>query len=236
MATNGITVAYRAWGAETAPLMVLLHATGESSTSWDQVAPALARSFRVVAVDLRGHGASDWPGTYSLTAMRDDVLGVLDHLGGPVTLVGHSLGGAVAYLVAEAQPGRVARLVVEDACPPYPRDSSLPTRPDGPLPFDWELVAPLRAELNDPDRRSWPALGGITAPTLIVGGGPSSPVPQDLLAEVADRVPDCELTTIEVGHMVHNDAPQQFLHSVLEWWRPIPSTDPAEPTGTRTRA
>jgi len=197
--------------------MVLLHATGESSTSWEQVAPVLARSFRVVAVDLRGHGASDWTGTYSLVAMRDDVLGVLAHLGDPVTLVGHSLGGAVAYLVAEAQPGRVARLVIEDACPPYPRDSSLPTRPDGPLQFDWELVAPLRAELNDPARRSWPALGDITAPTLIVGGGPGSPVPQNLLAEVTDRVPDCELTTIEVGHMIHDDAPQEFLRAVLEW-------------------
>lgn len=215
--TNRLTVAYRAWGEVTAPLMVLLHATGETSASWERLAPALARSSRVVAVDLRGHGDSDWPGTYSLSAMRDDVLGVLSHLGEPVTLIGHSLGGVVAYLVAEAQPARVARLVIEDACPPYPRTSPVPPRPDLPLQFDWELIAPIRAELNDPSRRYWSALRDITAPTLIIGGGPDSPIPQDLLAEVADRVPDCQLATIEVGHMIHDDAPQAFLHMVLEW-------------------
>ena len=215
---NGISLAYRAWGQVEAPVMVLLHATGETSASWESLGPALARSLRVVAVDLRGHGDSDWPDVYSLEAMRDDVIGLLDHLvGGAVTLVGHSLGGAVAYLVAEARPDRIARLVIEDACPPYPRDSPVPPRPPGPLGFDWSLVVPLRAQLNDPERRWWAALATITAPTLLIGGGPDSPIPQALLAEVADRVPDCQVTTIPVGHMVHDDAPQQFLQTLLDW-------------------
>ncbi len=222
-ATNGISLAHRDWGDVGAPVMVLLHATGESSASWAALAPALARSFRVVAVDLRGHGNSDWPGAYSLEAMRDDVLGLLDDLGdAAVTLVGHSLGGAVAYLVTEAEPHRVARLVVEDACPPYPRDSPVPPRPAGELGFDWELVAPLRAQLDDPSRRWWPALATITAPTLVIGGGPDSPVPQELLAEVTARVPDCQLATIAVGHMVHDNAPQEFLRTLLGWTRAHP--------------
>jgi len=217
-ATNGISLAHRDWGDVGAPVMVLLHATGESSASWAALAPALARSFRVVAVDLRGHGNSDWPGAYSLEA-----LGLLDDLGdAAVTLVGHSLGGAVAYLVTEAEPHRVARLVVEDACPPYPRDSPVPPRPAGELGFDWELVAPLRAQLDDPSRRWWPALATITAPTLVIGGGPDSPVPQELLAEVAARVPDCQLATIAVGHMVHDNAPQEFLQTLLGWTRAHP--------------
>jgi len=78
---TGISLAHRDWGDVGAPVMVLLHATGESSASWAALAPALARSFRVVAVDLRRHGNSDWPGAYSLEAMRDDVLGLLDDLG-----------------------------------------------------------------------------------------------------------------------------------------------------------
>ena len=218
MRTTGISLAHRDWGEPGAPVTVLLHATGESSASWAPLAPTLARSSRVVAVDLRGHGDSDWPGAYSLGVMRDDVLGLLDELGDdPVTLIGHSLGGAVAYLVAEAAPRRVARLVVEDACPPHARDSPVPPRPAGTLGFDWELVAPLRAELDDPSRRWWPALATITAPTLVIGGGPDSPVPQELLAEVAARVPDCELTTIPVGHMVHDRAPERFLQTLLDW-------------------
>lgn len=198
--------------------MVLLHATGEASASWAPVTPLVAEGFRVVAVDLRGHGASDWPGLYSLELMRDDVVGVLDGLGlSGVTLLGHSLGGAVAYLVASVRPGLVRRLVVEDACPPYPRDGTVPDRPVGDLAFDWNLVAPLRAQLNDPTRRYWPGLADIAAPTLVVGGGPSSPIPQELLADVVVAVADAELVTIPVGHMVHNEAPERFAAAVRDW-------------------
>src|ERR1035438_7493297 len=72
-------------------------------TSWAAVAAQFAKRFRVYALDLRGHGDSDWPGIYSFELIRDDVLGVLDQLGlDRVTLVGHSMGGTVAYLVAMA--------------------------------------------------------------------------------------------------------------------------------------
>jgi pimeloyl-ACP methyl ester carboxylesterase len=79
--------------------MVLLHALGEQAASWDDVAARFATRFRVVALDLRGHGASTRPGAYSFTVMRDDVLGVLDALDlHDLVLVGRSLGGTVAYL------------------------------------------------------------------------------------------------------------------------------------------
>ncbi len=142
------------------------------------VIPLLADGFRVVAVDLRGHGRSDRPGIYSLELMRDEVVGVLDELKlSGVTPLGHSLGGAVAYLVAAARPGLVRRLVVEDACPPYPRDATVPDRPASDLAFDWDLVARLRAQLNAPTRRYWPGLADIAAPTLVIGGGPPSTIP-----------------------------------------------------------
>jgi len=153
--------------------------------------------------------------------MHDDVLGVLDGLGArDVVLVGHSLGGVVAYLVAEAQPERVAALVVEDACPPYPRHGrTMAARAAGPLDFDWEVVPQVHAQLDDSDRTSWPALADITAPTLIVGGGATSHVPQELLAEASERIPNATLVTIPVGHNVHAAASDAFIEVVERWLR-----------------
>ena len=94
---DGIVVKCQLSGDPGTPAMVLLHALGERAASWDQVAAQFATRFRVVALDLRGHGASTWPGTYSVPRMRDDVLGVLDALDlHDLVLIGHS-----------AQPGRI---------------------------------------------------------------------------------------------------------------------------------
>jgi 3-oxoadipate enol-lactonase len=218
---GGVRLACYRGGDPGAPPLVLLHALGEDATSWDAVAARLAPHFALLAVDLRGHGASDWPGTYSHEQIRDDVIGVLDALGlREVVLVGHSLGGAVAYLVAMQQPERVTRLVVEDVVPPFPHERPIRDRPDAPLPFDWEVVPSLIGEANDPTRRWWPELPRITAPTLLIGGGPSSSIPADELAEVARLVPDCTLVTVPAGHHVHAVEPEAFTDAVLAWLRP----------------
>ena len=114
---------------------------GEDATNWDGVVAAFVRHWRVYALDLRGHGESDRPGDYSFELMRDDVLGFLDTLGlSRVDLVGHSMGGVVAYLLAEERPERVGRLVLEEVPPPFPREPTIPTSPDEPVPFDWAVV------------------------------------------------------------------------------------------------
>jgi 3-oxoadipate enol-lactonase len=198
--------------------MVLLHALGEQSTSWDAVASAFASLFRVFALDMRGHGRSDWPGTYSFELMRDDVLGVLDRLElGKVTLVGHSMGGNVAYMVAAEQPGRIERLIVEDAPPPFPRDRAIPRRPAGRLDFDWAVAPAIIGQVNKGDPAAWDRLGEITAPTLLIGGGEESHIPQDKLTDVASRIPRCDLVTVEAGHNVHAARPAEFAGTVLEW-------------------
>ncbi|MCI0687812.1 MAG: alpha/beta hydrolase [Sporichthyaceae bacterium] len=199
--------------------MILLHALGERGESWDVVRAGFDPYFRVISVDLRGHGDSDWPGVYSYELMRDDVLALLDQLDlRRVTLVGHSMGGVVAYLIAQDHPALVDRLVVEDAVPPYPRDRPTPDRPDTPLPFDWPVVPTF---LGHPGNDQWwDRLNRITAPLLLIGGGPSSHIPPDKLAEVAARVPDCTLLTIPVGHHIHVAAPAEFTAAVLGFVRP----------------
>ena len=76
-----VRLAYRESGPPSAAPVVLLHALGEDSGNWNEVARALSGSWHVYAVDLRGHGRSDWPGTYSLPLLRDDVVRFLDALG-----------------------------------------------------------------------------------------------------------------------------------------------------------
>ena len=172
-------------------------------------------------MDLRGHGASDHAGPYSHEVMRDDVIGVLDAVGwSDVVLVGHSLGGAVAYLVAMQQPERIARLVIEDVVPPFPFERPIRDRPDGPLPFDWDVLPAIFTEANDPTRRWWPRLADIAAPTLLIGGGPESYLPAEELAEVARLIPDSTLVTIPAGHHVHVNEPEAFTDALLGWLRP----------------
>jgi 3-oxoadipate enol-lactonase len=210
-----IRLAYQVSGPPDAPPLVLVHALGENSTDWEQVIPAFVHSRRVYALDLRGHGRSDWPGDYSLELMRADVLRFLDTLGlGHVDLIGHSLGGIVAYLLAQDHPQRVGRLVLEDVSAPRPREPSNPARPDGDLGFDWEMVRAVRQQIDRPDPRWLERLDRITAETLVVAGGPGSHVPQDGVAELARRIPKGHMVTIPVGHLVHHAAPKAFTEAV----------------------
>lgn len=215
LVVNGVRLAHELYGPESGPPVVLLHALGEDARSWRTVAPRLAAERRVYALDLRGHGGSAWPGTYSLELMVSDVLGFLDALGpGTVDLVGHSLGGIVAYLLAQEHPHRVARLVLEDVPAPLPREPVSPARPQGPLGFDWDVVTALRPQLDTPDPRWLERLDRITAGTLVVAGGPTSHISQDGVAELARRVPAARMITIPAGHMVHDEAPEDFTRAV----------------------
>lgn len=209
----------RRWGAPGALAPVLLvHATGETSADWTRVAGDLARDRLVVAVDLRGHGASPRPGSYALTELADDVETVAAALaaehGRPVDVVAHSLGGLVACLLASRRPDLVRRLVLEDVPVPHAREPRPPTRPDGDLDVDWEAVLQVRAQIDDPDPR-WPRmLASVTAPTLVVWGGPSSPMPADHVSEMAETVADGRLLRIDAGHLVHDRQPGVFTAAV----------------------
>jgi pimeloyl-ACP methyl ester carboxylesterase len=145
---HGVTMRSRVWPSAVGvarPPVVLLPATGETAENWDVVASSLQVSRTVHAVDLRGHGRSDWPGRYSIQAMAEDVTGLLRRLDDrPVDLVGHSLGGLVACAVASTHPELVRRLVLEDVGVPHPRVATPPARPPGDLPFDWAVVEQVR--------------------------------------------------------------------------------------------
>jgi 3-oxoadipate enol-lactonase len=219
--TEGIRLAYRVWGPPAAPPLVLLHGLGEGSADWDGVAPAFARRRRVYAPGLRGHGRSDWPGDYSVELMAADVLGCLDALQlDRVDLIGHSMGGLVGYLVAGDHPDRVGRLILEEVADLRPRQRPAPERGDGQLPFDWDMVLAIRAQIDNPDPAWSRRLGRITAETLVIAGGEASHVPQDWVAALARQIPAARLVTIEAGHDVHRNEPDAFTATALEFLRP----------------
>jgi lipase len=107
-----LTLARREWGDESLPPLVCLHGVTSHARHFERLAETLADRFRVVALDLRGHGDSPWEPPWSLEQHVEDVLEAASD--GAAAWLGHSFGGRVAYEVAAAAPERVARLVLLD--------------------------------------------------------------------------------------------------------------------------
>jgi esterase len=98
--------------------LVLLHGLFGAARNFGTVQREFAQRHRVIALDLRNHGASPHAPDMRYATMADDVLQTLDRFAAlPATLMGHSMGGKVAMLAALTQPDMVARLIVADIAP-----------------------------------------------------------------------------------------------------------------------
>jgi len=111
LTVDGGTLAYDDRGS--GPLVVLAHGMGDSREAYRFLAPALVGSGRrVVTVDLRGCGESSagWP-SYTRTAIAGDLIALVEHLGGPAVLVGHSIAGGAVTIAAARAPALVTAVV-----------------------------------------------------------------------------------------------------------------------------
>ena len=257
---NGMNLNYEIAG--TGPAVVFLHGGNGNARDWANQIPVLSPKYKVIALDIQGHGKSEAPKSedeYSISILAEDVLGLLNLLGiRKCCLVGHSFGGFISLQFAVTHQDRLAGLVLVDT-------SSGQYRGDpktGPLTKKLQELASTKGmeavfeydarhnpekvekfkqhpELKEISRRTmlmmsvsayiwgsktvakWqpvtPRLSEIKVPTMIVRGEEdlrfAEPV-EILRKGIAGSV----LTTIKgVGHSPHQDAPQIFNQSLLQF-------------------
>lgn len=114
---NGINVHYLRTGGDKPPL-VLLHGFMTSGACWTPVARALEKDYDVIMPDARGHGKSSAPAEgYYYDNLATDVLSLIEDLGlATPVLIGHSMGGLTAAVVADQNPKRIRGLILADPC------------------------------------------------------------------------------------------------------------------------
>lgn len=130
---NHGTVHWRDYGG-SGPTLVMVHGLGGSIANWDIVGPKLARDTHVTALDLPGFGLSPPANDWELETHRDVIIDFIEHLGSEALLMGNSMGGLLAEMVAAHRPDLVRALVLVAPATP-------PRLPD-PL-IDWSMASRL---------------------------------------------------------------------------------------------
>ncbi len=122
---NGLRIHYLEWGAPDKQPLIMLHGIGRVAHTFDHIAPHFATKYRVLAVDMRGHGDSDWEpkGAYLVEDYTKDIEGLARELRlRNIVIWGNSTGGRVAQVFAGLHPDLVAAVISEDVGPERPRE------------------------------------------------------------------------------------------------------------------
>ena len=128
---NGLACRYLQWGEADSPPVLLLHGLRSYARTWEPVAQALSGSHLLIAPDFRGRGESAWDPqrSYRTDTYVSDIEHLVALLGlDRFAIVGHSMGGTVAYTYAARHPEQVAALVIEDIGPGSSTETSGATR------------------------------------------------------------------------------------------------------------
>src|SRR5688572_19766614 len=245
---NNANIYYQSYGddkPDRAPIVLIHGATSDSHTDWDSVIPALAKYYKVFALDCRGHGRSNNPRmTYSFKELADDVAAFVRAMRYErAHIIGHSNGGNVALMVAVEHP-EVIQTCIPQAANAYVTRYLVEREPKV---FDPDRVAreapewraemiKLHSEVNG--REYWrdllwmtmkeiisephysPAdLARVNVPMLVVMGAEDTVNASDEHAQyIAQNVPNSELWIPEkTGHNVHKEREQEWLEMVLDF-------------------
>lgn len=111
-------LSYITHGAATGvPPLLIAHGLYGSARNWGVIAKRLSDERQVVAVDMRNHGQSPWTERHRYTDMADDLAEVVEEIGGRADVLGHSMGGKAAMMLALNHGDKVRRLVLGDIAP-----------------------------------------------------------------------------------------------------------------------
>ncbi len=152
VSANGLRFHCLDWGNEDKETILFLHGALQQGHSWDFVSLSLATDYRVLALDARGHGDSQWApdGDYSLDAHLRDLDGFVDALGlDQFILVGHSMGGRNGYTFASLQPEKVKALVIVDMGPEFKYQGEARIRRFRELPDDLDSYEEFAARVQE---------------------------------------------------------------------------------------
>lgn len=151
---------YRA-GPETGTPLLIAHGLFGSARNWNAIVRRLAVTRPVITVDMRNHGESPWYPTNSYEDMASDLAEVIAAAGGQADVLGHSMGGKAAMVLALTRPERVRRLIVADIAPVAYSHTQMPlVEAMGRLGLDGlktrgEAGRRLAAEVADPGVRAF---------------------------------------------------------------------------------
>jgi len=216
-APDGETI-LRGTATGTGPPVLLLHAGGERREVWTPVADLLAAAgYTAIAYDLRGHGDTDAGPADTLDSLARDVAAMIEATSGRPVVVGASIGGLAALLALgeHTRGDLVAGLVLVDVVPDPPSEqtrawlaSSTAGLAEHPLVSDvFTRIPALRR-----------AAAALTRPTLLVRGGPSSPVSDADVERFRSLTPRVDVVRIEsAGHLIARDAPAELAKVLLDW-------------------
>jgi len=213
---DGIQIGFDSQGS--GPLLVFTHGWVNDRTVWNPLIQNLSADHMAVSWDLRGHGASDTPppGSYSREHALSDLRAVLDAVGRPAILVGHSLGGYLSLAHALHCPEDIAGLVLIAAGPGFRNAEARE---------EWNDAVRASAEKLDQapgveeismhvDSEVIDHLTDISASTLVILGerdkrfaAASSLFSRDLNVHESIVIPD-------QGHMVHLKAPDECADAI----------------------
>jgi 3-oxoadipate enol-lactonase len=201
------------------PPLVALHDLGQTGESMIDALSAVADEYRIIAPDLRGHGASPTPhGPWSIDDFASDVARLTAAAGGGAVIVGVGLGAATALALALGHPGLVSGLVISGVSP-RGEDSEGQDR--------WTRAAralrerrgaegaALAAEAmgTRPDVRG--ALAQVDAPVIVLAGGADRAVPMEVQRELSAWMTNARFQVVrEAGHNVAVERPNELVSAV----------------------
>lgn len=233
---------YTAHGSPTAPPVVLVHGSGSTGASeWKTVIPGLAKKFRVLAVDYRGHGKTlDPRSAYSFELLANDIAAFIRALKiAPAFVVGHSNGGNIVLVLTVTHPDVVKKSVVMAGnafvSPDLARYSKSkwserisvswgkelaglhdPLRYDG---YWRELMDRTAKEISRAPNYSASQLKKVKTPVLVIQGADDQVnAPAHHAEFLAEHLPHSELWLApETGHSVHEEHPDEWVKRVCKF-------------------